>query len=161
VRLQQYSVCNTYNLDQHVTSTQVAVSRKASSSSHEPREPPPHRRRDGSRRGLARQRSTMQSFGLGLAQQKVDVARCWSRPRRGKRPKISVRAHNIDRWRCGGRGIASITWKHVCAWVVRIIRVSLYRSHKGWLFRNLLTCHPSFAQRLKTRRLQCAEKLDR
>lgn len=50
VRLQQYSVCNTCIQVQHVTSTQVAVSRKASLSSREPREPPPRRRRDGSRR---------------------------------------------------------------------------------------------------------------
>ena len=42
-------------------------------------------------------------------------------------PKISVRAHNIDRWRCGGRGL------HLSrgSMYVRCLRTVLYRTREG------------------------------
>jgi hypothetical protein len=74
----------------------------------------------------------MQSFGLGLAQQKVDVARCWSRPRAVDAVPQDLRAGTQHRpMEMRRAGIAFVTWKHVCAFSLCVL---LYRCREGWGF---------------------------
>ena len=110
---------------QHVTSTQVAVSRKASSKLSRASTCSPTRWISSARTAVIDQAE----FGLGLAQHMQKSMLLAAGAGRAVRccPKISVRAHNIDRWRwrCGGRGLHLLYHVASCVCLVCALSVPL------------------------------------